>query len=102
VKPVFHPAARAELAAGADWYDERVSGLGDELISAVELATALIVEAPGRLPVVSVDTRARRVVVKDFPFTVVYTIAGDTVFILAIAHQKRRPFYWKRRLDDSP
>jgi hypothetical protein len=35
--------------------------------------------------------------VKRFPYSVLYRIRDDHVRILAIAHQKRRAFYWRRR-----
>jgi hypothetical protein len=35
--------------------------------------------------------------VKRFPYSVLYRIRDDHIRILAIAHQKRRSFYWRRR-----
>lgn len=102
MKLVFHPAARAELEAAGDWYDERVSGLGDGLIDAVEDTATRIAEAPERYAVLPSEPRARRLVVAGFPFSVVYTVAGDTLFIVAIAHHRRRPGYWMERMDDAP
>ena len=69
----------------------------------MEHAAALIAEAPERYPALSSDPRARRLVVEGFPFSVVYTfVGGKTVFIVAIAHYKRRPRYLAQRFDDTP
>jgi toxin ParE1/3/4 len=32
-----------------------------------------------------------------FPFTLVYRLRGDEVEILAVAHARRRPGYWRSR-----
>jgi hypothetical protein len=39
----------------------------------------------------------RSVLVKGFPFSVVYRAKGDDLLIVAIAPHKRRPGYWKGR-----
>ncbi len=46
--------------------------------------------APVRLPV-------RRVIVDRFPYAVVYRREREAIHILAIAHLRRRPNYWRRR-----
>ncbi|HTJ43209.1 MAG TPA: type II toxin-antitoxin system RelE/ParE family toxin [Kofleriaceae bacterium] len=33
----------------------------------------------------------------DFPFTVVYRVIDDEVIVIALAHQSRRPWYWRGR-----
>ena len=32
-----------------------------------------------------------------FPYAIVYSLHGDTLFIKAVMHLHRRPFYWKAR-----
>ena len=48
----LHPEARAELRSAALWYDERRTGLGDELITEVSAALDRIGDAPESYPVV--------------------------------------------------
>jgi toxin ParE1/3/4 len=33
-----------------------------------------------------------------FPYAVVYSLIDDAVYVLAVAHSRRRPFYWQDRL----
>ena len=33
-----------------------------------------------------------------FPYTLVYSVGDAEIVLLAVAHQKRRPFYWSSRL----
>lgn len=97
----FHPEARAELFAGADWYEERQAGLGERFQAVVTAAVTAAVDDPeawatwpgwDREPVV------RSKGVSDFPYRVVYFVRGDLLTIVAVAHAKRRPGYWRERV----
>lgn len=97
----FHPEAQAEFAADVDWYDDREDGLGGRFAEAVRAAVEAAVDAPDawapwtgwdRVPVV------RSKGVSGFPYTIVYFVDGDMLTILAVAHAKRLPGYWSRRL----
>ena len=46
------------------------------------------------------DPPARRVLVADFPYAVLYVPRADYVLVVAIMHLKRRPGYWRSRLTD--
>lgn len=37
--------------------------------------------------------------VETFPYRVVYFVRGESLVIVAIAHAKRRPGYWKDRVN---
>ena len=39
----------------------------------------------------------RRFVLERFPYTVIFEVLADRVLVLAVAHARRRPNYWKRR-----
>ncbi|MHB0958931.1 MAG: hypothetical protein ACYC0X_26630 [Pirellulaceae bacterium] len=40
-----------------------------------------------------------RYLMKRFPFVVIYRVTTDRIEIVAIAHGRRKPGYWKRRMD---
>ncbi|WP_407936397.1 hypothetical protein [Limnochorda pilosa] len=46
---------------------------------------------------VSADHLTRRVLVRGFPYQVVYHLRPDEIVIVAVAHLKRRPGYWRNR-----
>ena len=95
-----HPAVPAEIEAAARWYEERDAGLGEELVSAVEDAIAVICEAPAawpRWPDVPEDLDIRRYVLRRFPFAISYLDEPAEVVILAVAHTRREPLYWLDR-----
>ncbi len=91
----FHPAAERELAAGMEVGEERGSGLGDDLLDEVERVVALLCEFPDigeRL-----DDKRRRFPLRRFPFGVIFRVEGETLRILALAHRRQRPGYWRKR-----
>lgn len=92
----FHPAARDEFVAAATYYNAAVPGLGDRFLLAVRRATDLLLRHPGAGTVRRGN--ARRVLVTGFPYDVVYQIREDVMEVLAVAHQRRRPGYWRNRL----
>ncbi len=94
--PTFHPLAERELFEAMDWYDGKVRGLGAEYLDRVTQGLEHIQSFPESCPVLL--GRARRKTLRQFPFNIVYSIDRSGIFVLAIAHQKRRTYYWKDRL----
>lgn len=96
----LEPEAEQELAAAYEWYESKLDGLGEELLSEVDSAIERISRSPGVFPLVHGPARAqhvRRALLRRFPLTVVFIEAGDAVRVLAFAHQRRRPGYWRQR-----
>jgi hypothetical protein len=42
------------------------------------------------------EGETRRVLLPTFPYALVFEVIGEVVFIVAIAHLKREPAYWKK------
>lgn len=95
----FHAAAARELRQELERYDEQLSGLGDALIAEVEEVLHRISTFP-ELGAPYVD-RTRRIVLRTFPFTLIYTAGAHELVVVAVAHQRRRPLYWLRRVEVS-
>jgi plasmid stabilization system protein ParE len=91
----FHPAAAAEFADAAEWYESRRSGLGHEFVNAIRNRVEDIRETPERW---ALAHSVRRALVTKFPYAVVYReLADGEIQIIAVAHLRRRPKYWARR-----
>lgn len=58
--------ARDELDEAADWYDERSSDLGRQLIESIDNLTESIAENPRQYPIVHRDIR--RALTRRFPY----------------------------------
>ena len=94
-QPQFHPKARAELERSALFYDEKFPGLGLEFAAEVQSAVAFAYSHPEAGALVADDFR--RVIVRRFPYSVVYRTQGERLYIIAVAHQRRQPNYWSDR-----
>jgi plasmid stabilization system protein ParE len=92
----FHSEARKDLRQALEWYREQSPRAALEFRIAVSSVILHIVQAPHRWPTYLYQTR--RAVMRRFPFSVVYMDDSDVVSIVAVAHNKRRPGYWRDRL----
>lgn len=92
----FHPEARKEFREAILWYRARNPHVSTEFRIAVSDAVRQVARAPHRWPKYLHGTR--RFVLSRFPFSIVYLDAAEFVNIVAVAHSKRKPGYWKRRL----
>jgi hypothetical protein len=45
----------------------------------------------------SADQQTRRLLMTRFPYQVVYRVRPSEIVVVALAHLKRRPGYWKHR-----
>jgi len=91
----FHERAEYELNDAAVFFESKTAGLGVRFLTAVEKSVAHITRHPEASPIIR--AHVRRKIVWNFPYSIMYTIKPDHVRILAIANQKRRPFYWRDR-----
>ena len=95
----YHPEANSEIRKSANWYDDKVDGLGLEFLLEVRNAESQIVQNPELWPVYEGGTR--RYVMQRFPFAVIYLVSKLEIQIVAVAHCKRSPGYWKKRLNEK-
>ena len=93
----LHREAEAEINGHAEFYEREVPGLGLRFLHHIECALALVKSQPllGRKS----DGPFRRLVLSEFPFSIIYVPEAERVWIIAVAHQRRRPGYWRTRLD---
>jgi len=91
------PAAEAEVAAAAAWYELRPSGLGVEYVAEVDKGFERIEAMPETFPLWRADRPYRKLRLKRFPFVVFYRVLEDDIEVVAVAHAKRRPGYWTER-----
>ena len=91
-----HPSARDELREAAIWYNKQREGLGIEFFEEVSHNINLISENPNIWP--EYLEQFHRLILKQFPYNIIYRVHHDFIEIIAIAHQKRKPLYWKNRV----
>lgn len=97
MKPVvFLPDAEQEMLQAAVYYESQSSGLGIDYLSEVERDVQAIKESPMTWPIVEGELRRR--LVRRFPFGILYRIDPEEIVIIAVAHLRRKPGYWRERI----
>ena len=96
MRVVNHPEAEQELEEAALYYQDCAEGLGEDFLDEFENTIRRIVESPERWA--TIQENVRKVNFHRFPYAVIYQIRQGDIFIIAVNHLHRRPFYWKRRI----
>jgi len=91
----YLPGARRDFDESFDWYSERSTEAALRFADAVDAALGKVAADPTRF--VTLDGVHRECPVKKFPFRIVYRVVDNRVLVVAIAHAKRRPGYWRER-----
>ena len=96
-----HRAVEPEPRAAARRYEAAVPGLGSDFLDEVEAAIDAIVDRPRawtRIAGIAEELEVRRFVLDRFPYYIAFLDdERGEVFVLAVAHGKRRPLFWARR-----
>lgn len=92
----FHPKAAEEIVAACNWYDQRMTGLGENLSQEIDRSLNVVKRAPQTWPVFGESSR--RFLLRRFPFALIYQERENEILILCLMHLRRKPFYWKKRV----
>ena len=92
----FLDLAESELDEAIAYFNRQVAGLGDRFQREVEATVALITEYPEIGS--PITKRVRKFRVRKFKHKVIYVFDGAEIIIIAVAHHKKRPRYWRRRI----
>ena len=92
----FLTPAEIEMTEASIFYEAATSGLGGEFLDEVQRVVEIVREHPelGR----SIEPGFRQVLLHRFPFSLIYSVEVDTILIVAVAHQRRWPDYWRDRI----
>ncbi len=103
MKVVYTLEVLQELREARQWYNRRAPGTGERLVDLVDEKIGEIARAPASFPRDRQDPIVRRARVTKYPYTLLFMIDGDiAVILLALAHGKRKPGYWRKRLGPRP
>ena len=92
----FTPEARGEIDNAFEWYLGRNLQTAEIFLQQVDDAIRLIGNAPAVWPHFEAGTR--RYVLRKFPYSLIYREIPTGIEVVALAHHKRRPRYWRGRL----
>lgn len=91
----FLAPARVELDDAIGWYASRRADLGQDFLAEILDGLDHIQQFPNAWP--SVDGSTRRFLLSRFPYSIIYEFYDSELVVIAIAHHKRRPEYWRQR-----
>jgi plasmid stabilization system protein ParE len=90
-----HPDAVRDIEDGITFYLSRSQVAAERFLTEIDESLDLVAEAPERWPLFRAGTR--RFVMSAFPYSIIYRVVGNDIQVLAVAHAKRRPQYWRGR-----
>lgn len=97
MKPLeFHPESKSESREAIDWYWSRSRVAALDFADELKAALTRLGKAPQICPPYLRGTR--RMLLDRFPFCVVFRERPHDIQVVAVAHAKRRPGYWAKRL----
>ena len=88
MQSLYRVEAEADVANARRWYENQQPGLGRSFQAALRRAEDLLKRHPLAFPIAHVDYR--RLVLRQFPYTVYYRPLGaDQIEIVAVLHQRQ-------------
>jgi len=97
MQPSWHEEASEEFSHSAVYYERKCEGLGERFIVEVASTVARILYDPESLRVFGHS--CRKMNLRRFPYSVIYTMRGDRVHIVAVMAHSRKPGYWSKRTE---
>ena len=95
IRVEYHPGALADAQHAFAWYAERSEAAAECFEAELRRAAEFIALFPSAGSPGAGGTR--RLLLHGFPHTFVYRFADGFVLVLAVAHERREPGYWRRR-----
>jgi len=92
MRVIFSKFAKHELDDATHYYEIEFQGLGKRFRREVRKAVERVIEYPEAWSIERGEIR--KYVLHKFPYKLLYSIEEDHVFIIAVAHQHRKPDYW--------
>lgn len=100
MKPfTIHADAETELRGAMEYYERQRVGLGREFREEFEATLERVRQNP-YLYAAEDESGARYCPLRRFQYTLVYLDLDDRIWLVAVAHQRRRLGYWAGRLSE--
>jgi plasmid stabilization system protein ParE len=93
VRVEFTDRARTDVDEAFSWYAARSTAALEGFVRSLDHAVAVVSSGPEIWPLFEAETR--RYLFPRYPYSLVYHIEDETILVVAVASQRRRPGYWK-------
>lgn len=84
------------MNSSIDFYNKNVKLLGNHFLEEIQNSIEIIQKNPDRYQIGKYGIR--KYIIHRFPYNIYFRCEFQKIFIIAIAHHKRKPYYWKKRL----
>jgi toxin ParE1/3/4 len=91
---LLRKGAESDLADAYRWYSEKVPGLGNKFLAAVEQTLDSIQINPAGYPIIY--QTVRRALLHKFPYGIFYVWEHTGISVLAVMHTARDPAKWRK------
>ena len=92
----FLAPAEEEMTEASLFYEVASAGLGSDFFDDVQRVIDTLRAHPALGT--PIGRGLRRALLHRFPFSLIYSVETDEILVVAVAHQKRRPGYWRDRI----
>ena len=93
---IFHDLVEADLDAAYEWYENKQEGLGERFLIELVACYAQLEIHPEYYS--KAGKTVRKILLKHFPYIVVFEIIKDTVFVYTVLHTSRNPREIRKRM----
>jgi plasmid stabilization system protein ParE len=93
------PAAEREVEEAFRWYERQRRGLGFEFLLALDATMQALRRRPEGAE--AVGLRTRKVLLRRFPYLVLYVLEGELILVTAVFHGHRDPRRWSDRVREG-
>jgi hypothetical protein len=74
---------------------ERSRSAAESFLAEFDRGLTVLAASPSVWP--EFESGSRRYILRRYPFSIVYRLADDLIEVIAVAHQRRKPDYWRER-----
>ena len=92
----FLTMAETEVDNAVSWYQEQTEDQSLNFLNELDHAVQVVKAYPALAN--EIEPGVRRVLFHQFPYFLIYGIDEDTIVVIAVAHDHRKPRYWAERV----
>jgi plasmid stabilization system protein ParE len=92
----IHSQAQRDIREAFDWYNRRSQDAAEGFLGEIGGCLSRIITGPRTFPLFTKNTR--KLVMGKFPYSIIFREKDGAILIVAVAHAKRRPGYWQKRI----
>lgn len=91
----FLTLADREVDEAVVWFEQQAEGLSRDFLDELDRAVRLVKRHP--YLAAEIEPEIRRFLFARFPYSLIYGIDLETIVVIAVAHNHRKPRYWAER-----